>query len=162
MYTALWPSGDMTSGMPDFAMPQKPGFHIRTYIYLCICVWVGVRGCAWSLYTYVHVPRRLTHLLHFSKFLSCLLISPQPTKKVGWSHLSSMRAKDTRGKINTPSCGHDGMRMIQIYLHTRSHRGNARQHSLRMYVQHVQPPLTSGCLRLMKRIGAESMLSLSI
>ena len=47
MYTALWPSGDMTSGMPDFAMPQKPGFHIRTYIYLCICVWVGVRGCSW-------------------------------------------------------------------------------------------------------------------
>ena len=162
MYTALWPSGDMTSGMPDFAMPQKPGFHIRTYIYLCICVWVGVRGCAWSLYTYVHVPRRLTHLLHFSKFLSCLLISPQPTKKVGWSHLSSMRAKDTRGKINTLSCGHEGMRMIQIYLHTRSHRGNAAQHILRMYVQHVQPPLTSGCLRLMKRIGAESMLSLSI
>ena len=39
MYTALWPSGDMTSGMLDFVMPQKPGFHIR----LCICVWV----CVW-------------------------------------------------------------------------------------------------------------------
>lgn len=49
MYTALWPSGDMTSGMPDFVMPQKPGFHIHTYI----CVRVCVCSCVYMVTLYV-------------------------------------------------------------------------------------------------------------
>ena len=60
--------------------------HVSMCGHICVCAHaltpLGTRYGQVRMSLCIHVSRKMTHLLHFSEFLGCLLVPPQLTEKV--------------------------------------------------------------------------------